>query len=181
MTNWFTNFQNKYNWDANPKLTKFFTLTLMPCACLFLLYMSFHFYKLTSRTKNDYQFVKGMIADVRRIDFPTKGNEAPSFAIDITIDQKTYSLHNAYLSNDNKVSAITVGKTADIYFDNQKDKNEVTEMYVDGEEVLTAGQTNHHFKVLRNLTFVFGLLFTIWFASRIYRYVKHGGLNKTSA
>ena len=102
----------------------------MPIGCIFLLYASFYYARLNSRTKSDYQFIKGIITDARRSDFPTKRNEAPSFSIDITINDKVYSLHNSYLSNDNKVSSITKGKTADIYFDMLEKENEVTEMYI---------------------------------------------------
>lgn len=79
------------------------------------------------------------------------------------------------LQDTTNISLIKAGKVAEIYFD--RSDNTITQIYIGDQKILNINDYNAHIKSSRNVTLVFGVIFTFWFIYRIYRYKKYGNLD----
>jgi len=171
MKNWFKTFRTKYYYDRLPKQTKILTFTLMPIICIVFIGVSIHLNKQINLTKNDYQLINGKISNTIRKD----NTQSSTFDLKITIEQTELSLNSNVLRDTVNISLIKANRIADVYFD--KRDNTIVQMYIDEQKILDLSDYSNQLKTSRNITFTFGILFTLWFISRLYRYKKYGSLN----
>jgi hypothetical protein len=132
-----------------PGLTKFKTFILMLIACCSFLYIGYYYSILADKKSLDEKQCKGIMR---------------------------YSLSSSMPQNVSAEKLIKVGAVCNILFESDKDENRVVQMFVNDKMILSLADTNQHFKNLRNLLFIMGLVFTLWFLSRIYRYQRYGDL-----
>ena len=172
-------FISKSSGDKSPWLTKTLTFTLMPLFCCFLFYNAYQYSMYATRTVEQEQFITGTITSVNKIYFSGKRrNNTEGYEIVISLGKqtKTYRLSSSLPHSDEDEDLIVVGAECKLLYEVENGKNRIVELKINNKAVLDLADTNRHFENMRNFVFLMGLLFLVWFLSRIYRYQKYDSL-----
>lgn len=170
----------KRNTNSFPWLTKALTFTIMPISCCYFLYFGYYYSTLTNKQSRQEESITGIITSVEKVYYPSnRKNQSRVYDIVFSLDSNNikYNLSSIMPQNSSREGLIKDGAACDILFELEKGENRVVQMVVDNKAILLLAEKNNHFKTLRNLLFFMGFAFTLWFLSRVYRYIKYGNLN----
>ena len=160
--------------DYNPGLTKVITLTIMPVLIIGGLYWGIQFNRTANLTLDKANFRQGTLSQVQKQEFGDK--EKYNYRLRLEDSNEDYYLISVMIDKSENLDKLLHGATADLYFIEARGKNEIVSLTVDSIRILDLDSVKRHYGGLRTITFVFVTLFSIWFGSRIYRYIKKGGL-----
>jgi hypothetical protein len=160
--------------DYNPGLTKFITLTIMPMSIIGGLYWGIQFNRTANLTLDKANFRQGILNQVQKQEFGDKAKY--NYRLRLEYSNEDYYLISVMIDKSESLDKLSNGATADLYFIEARGKNEIVSLTVDSVRVLDLASVNRHYGGLRTITFVLVTLFSIWFGSRTYRYIKKGGL-----
>jgi len=160
--------------DSNPGITKFITLTIMPVAIVAGLYWGIKFHRTANLTLDKADVRHGSLEYAEKEVFGDKGKY--NYRLRLQEFNEDYYIISVMTDKSENLELLTKGMTTDLYFVEARGKKEIVSLTVDNKKILDLESVKKHYGGLRTITFVFVTLFSIWFGSRIYRYINKGGL-----
>jgi len=160
--------------DYNPGLTKFITLTIMPVSIVAGLYWGIQFQRTANLTLDKVDHRQGTLEYAEKELFGDKGEY--NYRLRLQEFNENFYIISVMTDKSENLELFSKEMTVDLYFIETRGKNEIVSLTVDSMKVLDLENVKRHYGGLRTITFVFVTLFSIWFGSRIYRYIKKGGL-----
>lgn len=160
--------------DSSPGITKFITLTIMPVFIVGGLYWGIQFQRTANLALDKVDHRNGTLEYAEKELLGDK--EKYNYRLRLQEFNEDYYIISAMTAKSENLEFLLKGMTADLYFIEARGKNEIVLLTVDSKKILDLESVKRHYGGLRTITFVFVTLFSIWFCSRIYRYIKKGGL-----